>query len=305
MHTGALQPTSHPLVSDDLAALIRAVPGALVELSPLRRADAPRVPASAFRLRFADGSRRKARVCALPAQAARIETLIGWLAARLPIPRVLARHGTALLTEWVDGESLDLATLSAERLRACADLRARVHTVPVPPACPWTASDAARRWRRFGTQLDALVAAGALAAPEAAHARAIAEPHAATAFATGCTHRDFCAENFVVDAAGRAVIVDNETVGIDALDFDLARTWYRWPMLPAQREAYLSAYARHRDPAAFLVHFTYWAILVLVDSAYLRLAAAPGVRAVPVQRLRALLATATDRRESARLAVQS
>ena len=84
-------------------------------------------------------------------------------------------------------------------------------------------------------------------------------------------HRDYCAENLLLAPSGRIHVVDNESIDVGPLDYDLARTWYRWPMGPRQRAAYWKGYARYRDPGSFSSSFAFWAVKVLVESSLFRL----------------------------------
>jgi hypothetical protein len=91
----------------------------------------------------------------------------------------------------------------------------------------------------------------------------------------------------IVPALGSHV-VDNETICELWQDYDLARTWYRWPMDTLAFAAFLEGYHLHRAADEFLAHFQFWTISVLLRSAAFRLrnGVAPEL---PVQRLESLL----------------
>jgi hypothetical protein len=93
----------------------------------------------------------------------------------------------------------------------------------------------------------------------------------------------------VIDGEGRVWIVDNEGLGFGALDFDLARSWYRWPLAPELRQAFYRGYGEHRPVDSLRAHFWYWAISVLVASAVFRLRTHDDGVAVPCRRLEDLL----------------
>ena len=119
---------------------------------------------------------------------------------------------------------------------------------------------AAVRWQSY-----TLVRAGALSSASRKRLIALLEAHLPADSPIGVIHRDFCAENLVWDASGQPHVVDNETMQIGALDFDLARTWYRWPMTDAQATAFLDGYSSHRSPESFLASFVFWTLVMLVD----------------------------------------
>ena len=142
---------------------------------------------------------------------------------------------------------------------------------------------------RLERDIRALVQHGALDGLEGAQFIDLAESHAPHTFAVGLVHGDFCAENMVLRAPGNVYVIDSEKLSIDAYDYDLARTWYRWPMTAAQREAYYDGYNRYRSSADFLRHFCYWAIVVFANSAAFRLRAGTGDAGLPIRQLQTLL----------------
>jgi hypothetical protein len=95
-------------------------------------------------------------------------------------------------------------------------------------------------------------------------------------------------------------VVDNESLLVYACDYDLARTWYRWPMTRVQRQAFLAGYRRYRDPGLAAARATYWTILVLVDAALFRLRAGAPDAGRPLGRLGTLGRGASGRVAPAR-----
>ena len=137
-------------------------------------------------------------------------------------------------------------------------------------------STSARSWRPGATPA---------AAQEAV---ALARRSAPATADWGLCHGDFCAENLLVVPALGLHVVDNETICELWQDYDLARTWYRWPMEALAFAAFLDGYREHRQADTFLAHFQFWAICALLRSAAFRLR--EGVSAeVPIRRLEALL----------------
>ena len=108
----------------------------------------------------------------------------------------------------------------------------------------------------------------------------------------GVIHKDLCPENLVIDPRGIVHAVDNEWMTIGPTAFDLARTWYRWPMPEPAWRHYLSTYACLHDPEPALAHFTFWRIAVVSKSARVRVTLRTGGADVPLRRLAWLAAEA-------------
>ncbi len=273
----------------DLVSLIRDVDAPLVEVTVLSGRGYPGYEPSAFRLRFADGRVLKGRRFARAPQAKEVEDILRQLCGH-GLPAVVARAGAALLTEWIDGQGLNAATWTAEVLRQCGALQGSLHSVPVSAAHRRTPSRVIGRWHsNLQRQLTQLAAAGALEPGEAHTSFAIAARCAPSSCTVGYIHGDFCPENLVLQPSGEVGVVDNETLSIDAHDYDLGRTWYRWPIQVAQREAYLEGYNCYRSAAGFLQHFPFWAIAGVVAGAVFRLEKHASASSVPINRLRALV----------------
>jgi hypothetical protein len=278
----------------DLWALIRTQPSPLVAARPIGTVPSPRRQRLAFRLRFADGRVLKGRRFDSEGQAARIERLSGYLDPR-HFPRLVARRGAAILTEWVHGPVLTRAASGSDLLRQAGALQGALHRTALPADLVDQARERLGRWRpRLERDLVELMGWGGLDAGEADRILGLATRRAPGDAEVGLGHGDLCPENIVV-LGDSLYVVDNESVLVHACDYDLARTWYRWPMTRVQRAAFVDGYRRDRDPGSFVKRRTYWTILVLVDAALFRLrAGAPGARQA-LDRLRALGRPATGR----------
>jgi len=250
---------------------------------------------SVFRIDLDEGPPLKARRLEDEATASRL------FAIRRELPAAfapaLARHGRVLLEEWLEGDVIGDVCPSPATLAAAGALLGRLHArtkllgEALHERCP------TREWReRSETGLRELVAAGALAAPAADATRAALEQLDPGSAIFGLIHSDFCGENLLVDPAGRLRVIDNERLRVDALGFDLARSWYRWPLpRPAWerlREARAAA-LRFREPER---DFAFWQRVVLLRSASLRLRIDPARAQVPLERLRELDASASRAR---------
>jgi hypothetical protein len=274
----------------DLMELIRGIGADPVRVIPLTSLTSPSLKRGSFQLCFSDGRILKGRRFWSEDRARDVEALMRELGGDF-LPRVLDRRGTGLLMEWVEGQLLSPEEYTMAMLRACGALQGRIHATEVGDEfdrMPRSRVEADRD--RFNEQIDALVLGGALSGKEANRALALAESATPSRFETGPVHLDFCPENIVRSDAGRFVIVDNETIGIDACDYDLARTWYRWPMTPPQRAAYFEGYNRFRSSTEFSTNFFYWAVRAIVDSAFFRFHYETPEKAAPLDCLRRLLA---------------
>jgi hypothetical protein len=89
-------------------------------------------------------------------------------------------------------------------------------------------------------------------------------------------------------------VIDVDTLAVDSPDYDLARTWYRWPMEAGQFSTYLEGYRRVGSTLDFEEYALYWRIAVLVESALFRLVRRTGRSEVPMRRLRELLNEASS-----------
>jgi len=276
-------------LGDDLFVLVHSLKASLVEVTSLSGVGYPGYRPRVFRFRFADGRMLKGRQFESITRAVKVEYVLQYVNHQ-GVPRSLARLGRALLTEWVEGQPFASADGNLELFRQCGALQGFMHNVPVPSGSPYQPHDTIQNWHTLlEHNLDELVTTGALEKREARHAFELAVDYAPSSYAVGFVHRDLCAENLVLRRSGAVCVIDNETLGIDAYDYDLARTWYRWPMNPRQRQAYFDGYHGSRSTKDFLAHFPYWGIAAVVGAAVFRLQKQTEAAAVPVKRLRALL----------------
>lgn len=201
----------------------------------------------------------------------------------------LARHGRVLLEEWVPGEELGHASPGPERLAEAATLLAELHARAQldGQALHQLRSTAAHRDLAV-QRLQQLAAAGALEAEMAQHldqAMRRLDPRQAV---FGLVHMDFCGENMVIDRQSRLRVVDNERMGVDALGFDLARTWYRWSLPVAAWEVFQSVYAARLPIADPVLTLPFWRLVAAAGAAAVRLRYNPGRMDEPVQCLHRL-----------------
>jgi hypothetical protein len=274
----------------DLEALVRDVGTPLLRARPISpfpsRSDRGR---STFVLDFADGRRIKGRRLDTEERAATVERLLR-VVRSARVPRPLARRGAALLEPWIAGSVLAAMQPTASHLRVCGRLLGRIHAME-------TVTDTtivARRYARLIDVVRDLAATGALLADDSRALSAIAERYAPGTADVGIIHGDYCPENMVVTSNGALRLVDNEAVAKDAVDYDLARLWYRWPMSKANAAVVMGAYGTTRETRPFLRHFPFWAACVLADAALFRLSHGASTAAAPLDRLHRLAARPDD-----------
>jgi hypothetical protein len=209
------------------------------------------------------------------------------------------RCGTVLLEKWIDGEVLGNALPSDVHLTDAGALLARLHATPIVVGCSVHDRRSTGAWREdTETRLRQIRAAGAIEEQAASLIRGALERHDPGHAIFGLVHLDFCGENMVIDRAGRLRVVDNERVRVDALGFDVARTWYRWALPSTAWEHIRSAYAARVPFAEPLDTLGFWGVVAVVRSVALRLRMDPGRAHVPLDRLRRIAAEIGDRRRS-------
>ena len=288
------EPRLHPAaleaeLGSDLWAIVTAI-GVVIEavaVTTIRWSGSPR---ASFRLTLADGQVLKGRRLRAPTDVTRVARLSALLDPRY-FPPVLAHRGCAFLTRWIRGRPGSPDAWTSTQLRTCGRLQAAIHRLHVstelaslqPQTLDWA--------ERLDGWLGELVGAGAVGTREAREIRHLAALSAPATASTGVCHTDFCGDNIVVADGGRICVVDNEGLTLDSHEFDLARTWYRWPMTPTQQRAYAEGYGAHDHSARFADHFLHWALMAVLDSAAYRIRAHAASARVPLARLTELLRT--------------
>ncbi|UCC82208.1 MAG: aminoglycoside phosphotransferase family protein [Gemmatimonadota bacterium] len=222
-------------------------------------------------------------------EAARFEELSRFLDPQ-HFPSSLGRHGRGMLVEWRDGVNSDEVRSPNGFHERCGEILGALHATSVPDPVRVSHGFPFSAWgRRLENNVDKLVGSGVLSQGEAELTVGLAKRQAPGRADTGLIHGDFCAENIVVGVDGRPWIVDNERLTVDAFSYDLARTWYRWPMSGIQWDAFLSGYRRNREAETFEGTLGFWALAVLSEAAAFRVVfATPGAH-VPVDRLKQLV----------------
>ncbi|MGD0946471.1 MAG: aminoglycoside phosphotransferase family protein [Candidatus Binatia bacterium] len=213
----------------------------------------------------------------------------------------LGCYGAVLLGEWIDGEKLGDTLPSDAHLVAAGSLLARLHATPIVAGRPVHGRRSTAAWRdKTEAGLWQIIAADELDEQDALLIRGALERLDPGQAVFGLVHTDLCGENVVVDRAGRLHVVDNERVGIDALGFDVARSWYRWALPAPAWERLRSTYAARAPFTEPLDTFDFWSIVAVVHSAALRVQKDRTRAYVPLDRLRRMAADLGDRRAPCR-----
>lgn len=275
------------VLGPELAALVAARGVAVAHVGDVTTLPAARRVAAAFRVELVDGTCLKAR--RLPSAARAREVAVLLAAAGAGFPAVLGRRDHALLLEWMEGDLL--TDPRPDTLRRCGAVLGALHARPIPADLAAEARAALRDpdgfHARLERQLDALVDAGALAADVAQAVVARAAERRGADTTIGIAHGDFCAENIVAHPTRGPVSIDNGNLAVGHLDYDLARTFYRWPLPDAERAIFLEGYASRRSPATFLGAEHFWMICAIVVGASVQLAFDGRELAATLARLRA------------------
>jgi aminoglycoside phosphotransferase (APT) family kinase protein len=196
-----------------------------------------------YRITSADGRVVKARRLQgriKPARAAALAAAVGDPC----IPSPLTVAGRVTIEAWVEGTPLSEQRLCNAHVDSAADLLGRLHA---HPAVPGFGTPGHRNVRvlvaRVERQLDALTAAAALSRVDRGRLLEVVRDGLPDRAAWGLTHGDLCPSNLVITPAGGLVSVDNEGITFNFLDFDVARTWCRWPMPARSWTRFVRRYA--------------------------------------------------------------
>jgi hypothetical protein len=216
-------------------------PCALALISPLGERKGMRY---AYRVETDDGLVVKARHFGSVEEAQRVHELrLGLEDAFAP---VLGRFGPVLIEAWLEGAMLGAAEAQSWT-QAAGALLGRLHARPLGPGS--SAEEATTRWNEAAaTDLTLLRRAEALSAAECEAVRAALLRHDPGRARVALIHKDFCAENMLIDRRGRLRIIDTEQLAVEPIGFDIAWTWHRWPMSKQSWARFMAGY-RSAAPA--------------------------------------------------------
>ncbi len=277
------------LLGRDMVAALASFGAEPVDAVSITGLPGERSRRATFRIRLADGRIVKARRLRRAARVDRYARIVRAMShEQLPPPLLVS--GCVALEPWIDGTPVAALPPSRERLIRAADLLGSIHAPSTAHGRAETRSTGplvASTRRRIAE----LAGRGALTPADVAASLDALRHLAPAAAEVGVTHNDFCAENLVEDARGRLVVVDNEGLRRGFLDYDLARTWYRWPMPARDWRLFTDRYQSWRRRPIDPDPLPFWRIAALVKSASTRAARRTVDAATPIDRLRVLLAT--------------
>jgi aminoglycoside phosphotransferase (APT) family kinase protein len=265
---------------DDLVAATAQMQ--VLEVEPLARLVTDG-PTGSWCLTLDDGARVKGQMLWSPHRSERARCMIAAL-AHVGVPPVVAFAGRAIVQEWVDGATADASRHAA----AAGRLLGQIHTTPIPPC-----ARAGGAWQpdaaRTRAHLESLVDRDALEAAEGARIVDLLPDAAQCAADFVVTHGDLAPGNVVVIDDGASAVnvvpVDNEACDAAPARWDVARTWYRWPMPAGARTDFRHAYEATTGRDLIGDDFVGWLAAVLVDAAAYRFDGQADAQ-VPLQALR-------------------
>jgi aminoglycoside phosphotransferase (APT) family kinase protein len=161
----------------------------------------------------------------------------------------------------VDGVPITAGSVPNAQVDAAADILAMLHRFP------GLEGEQLPRQQRLGRllamthrHLQDLAVRREVSQPEAsALGRAVdALPPAAP---WGLTHTDFGGDNLVVRSDESIVSIDNEHLVRGFLDFDVGRTWYRWPMPASSSRRFIGRYESAAGRALSLEEQRAWRVV--------------------------------------------
>ncbi len=245
-----------------------------------------RHPKALFRLDLSDGRRIKLRLLGSTRSARRMKQWTRALPQR-QFAQVLASCRSAVLEEWIEGESVT-DQLAPAMLAKCGQLLSTIHRFDPPQisergngrlhAFLRTSIDAADQLRRadaltpdmFRQLTDTMIQQ----LPSRAY--------------WGLTHRDFCGDNLVI-RDGVPCAIDNETMCRGFIGQDLSKTQCRWRLGNPEWNHFLKGYAMPDLIDSYWTHQRFWQLGVLCRSAAFRLRVACPSMLDPLASLHALL----------------
>ena len=251
-----------------------------------------------YKVELCDGRTVKAR-CLLDESTAEKTQQIRAAVPVETFPPVILRHGRVFVEPWVEGIPLSSAGATRAQVATAASLLARVHAVEEVAGRKVRCERATQAWRERTTAwLELLVARSAIRGDCFQTLQGALQRSDPGTARLGVIHGDFCAENMIVDPAGNLVVIDNEDFAVDALDYDLGLTWYRWPLPEPAFALFLEAYSRQARQT--VSPLTFWKIAAVAKGAASRVQLFPEGAAPALARLEQLAAELEEGTLSAR-----
>ena len=219
-------------------------------------------------LRLTDGQKLKVRRLRSSERAQEVEAILR-VVGHPCFPAVLARRGSLLLEPWIEGLRID--PQSAEVAERCGFLLGEFHARSFGEATSAeTELPVKEQMTRLENAVQLLSVSQMLSDEDHRTLLATARRYQPDTAERGYIHGDFAPENIVADPQGKFVVVDNELVQEHPYDFDLARTWIRWPMTAQMKTRFLETYRSHRRTTSFQQSVHFWLLCALTRAVAFR-----------------------------------
>ncbi len=279
------------ILGDDIVSVLETVGLSPKAVEPITALPSLASRRATFRITLADGRLVKVRRMKGAAEARRFTSTMRAV-SHDRLPNILAASGRVVVEEWVNGTSLSKLPLSQHRLEQAADLLGSLHaTTSLDGQRLLESQSTGAIRRRVERQLASVENKGAITRTERQQLLEMLDAFAPKRAIVGLTHNDLCAENLVEDGEGRLHAIDNENMKLSFLEFDIARTWYRWSLSEADWKSFLRRYEKW-SAAPIAQSTTFWRIAAVAKSADLRAQRTPNSD-VPIGKLREIISEGT------------
>jgi len=284
----AHQADPRTIVGDDIVSLLKTLGVTPIAAEPITTLPSRVLYRATFRIILADGRIVKARRMKRVQEVQRFTRVLR-AASHDRLPFILASSGKVVVEEWVEGTPLFKLRLSPRRLEQAADLLGSLHaTKSLEGRSLLRSRSTGIIRRRVERQLKSVEHRGAISSAERKQLVAVLDAFAPERAVVGLTHNDLCAENLVEDRSGRLYAIDNERMKLDFLEFDLARTWYRWAMPDHDWNRFLRRYESW-SPLSISHSTPFWRIAAVAKSADIRTSHRTRDSEVPLRKLREII----------------
>lgn len=271
-----------------IATLVAAHSLSITKIERLTTLPSKKMSHASFKAVCDDGQVIKLRLVETAEQADRVSAI----RAQLPddhFPQLLGKLGCVMIEQWIPGHCAVEKRYDVGFLREAGALLATLHSAAVPNYSFAKLRTPEDRLRHIKHQAGDLLERGRLTSKEVATIICLARHDRPGTIDAGIIHRDFAAENLVIGDDQKIWVIDNETMNYDALSFDLARVWYRWPLAGPAIVHFLTGYGQVRSTEDFERHFIFWTICALIDACLFRVRAETRDQDVPIHMLRQLI----------------
>lgn len=261
----------------NLKILIEAQASKVLIIKSISSIDTDVLNKNVYKIIFEDHTLIKGRTYTNEFHAKKVYELSNYL-KDLNVSKPLAILGKSMLLEWIKGYSPRPGELNLNQVGACGKLMAHIHLTPLPKITKNKYKHLALNdngdnddMNRFiFDQIELLNSLNMLTKPEGDKLKEIILDNYIGDIKLTLVCGDLCRENLVINKYNDLFLVDTENLTIDTIEYDLARSLYRWPMNKNERTAFINGYMSATGYFEFNDSFIYWMIRVLVKSAVFR-----------------------------------